>query len=169
MDDDAGLARLAAGGDAAAFETLVGRHERGIRNFLGRLSPHAGDDLAQDTFIRAWRSARSFSGQGSYRSWLYRIAWRVFLTSRASARDHVLFDAEAHGGSHWPEPGAAIDVARAMTGLSDRERAAAILCFAEGCSHSEAALALGLPLGTVKSLAARARSKLLSSLEPRHD
>jgi RNA polymerase sigma-70 factor (ECF subfamily) len=56
-----------------------------------------------------------------------------------------------------------------MTGLSDRERAAAILCFAEGCSHSEAALALGLPLGTVKSLAARARSKLLSSLEPRHD
>jgi len=56
-----------------------------------------------------------------------------------------------------------------MNRLSDRERAAAILCFAEGCSHSEAAVALGLPLGTLKSLAARARAKLLSSLEPDHD
>ena len=67
MDEDDRLARLAAAGDTAAFAALVERHERSLRNFLGRLDPAAGDDLAQETFIRAWRSARSFAGRG--RGW----------------------------------------------------------------------------------------------------
>ncbi len=169
MDDDDRLARLAAAGDTTAFAALVGRHERGIRNFLARVAGEGADDLAQETFIRAWRSARSFRGHGSYRAWLYRIAWRVFLSSRGSLRTSVPFEADAHGGSHWPDVAMGLDIERAMSGLSERERAAAVLCFAEGCSHSEAATALDLPLGTVKSLTARARAKLISSLEPNDD
>lgn len=169
MDEDDGLALLAAGGDTAAFAALVRRHERGVRNFLGRIALESADDLAQETFVRAWRLARSFGGRGSYRAWLYRIAWRVFLSSRTARRPDIPFDADAHGPSHWPDATLGIDIERAMRGLSDRERAAAVLCFAEGCSHSEAATALGLPLGTVKSLAARARAKLISSLEPDDD
>ena len=168
MDDDASLARRAAAGDVGAFSALVERHERGLRNFLDRLSggTGAGDDLAQEAFIRAWRSAQSFRGEGSYRAWLYRIGWRVFLSSRSSARPDVEFDPGTHGGSYAPEPGARIDLERGFALLPDRERAAAILCFGEGYSHSEAAAVLGLPLGTVKSLAARAKTKLMRHLEP---
>lgn len=168
MDEDEALAHLAAGGDTAAFERLVRRHESSVRNFLRRVAREAADDLAQETFIRAWRSAHSFRGRGSYRSWLYRIAWRVFLSSRKPpAVDSD--DAEPQREWHCPDPATGIDIDRAMGALSERERAVAILCFAEGCSHTEAATVLGLPLGTVKSLVARARAKLISYLEPDHD
>jgi RNA polymerase sigma-70 factor (ECF subfamily) len=165
VDDDETLAHLAAGGDRAAVEQLVRRHEGGVRNFLRKLARDGSDDIAQETFIRAWRLAHSFRGRGSYRAWLYRIAWRAFLSSRrpAPVRD------DPSPEWHCPDPATGIDIERAMSGLSERERAAAILCFAEGCSHSEAAAVLGLPLGTVKSLAARARAKLVSYLEPDDD
>lgn len=166
MDDDETLAHLAAGGDTAAFEQLVRRHEGGVRNFLRKLARDRTDDVAQETFIRAWRLAYSFRGRGSYRAWLYRIAWRAFLSSRKPTPVH---DYDPPPESHCPDPATGIDIERAMSTLSDRERAAAILCFAEGCSHSEAAMVLQLPLGTVKSLAARARTKLVSYLEPDDD
>jgi RNA polymerase sigma-70 factor (ECF subfamily) len=60
-------------------------------------------------------------------------------------------------------------MARAMAALEPRERAAAQLCFAEGYSHGEAAQILQLPLGTLKSVVARARSQLAAALETKHD
>ncbi len=167
MDGDEGLARLAAGGDTAAFEQLVRRHEGGVRNFLRRVARDSADDLAQETFTRAWRLAGSFRGSGSYRAWLYKIAWRVFLSSRKPPVAEETCNPPVE--SHSPDPAIGIDIERAMSALSERERAAAILCFAEGCSHAEAATALGLPLGTLKSLVARARARLISSLEQQDD
>ena len=58
---------------------------------------------------------------------------------------------------------------RALAELGERERAAALLCFGEGHSHGEAAAILGLPLGTVKSLVARARRSMLAYLETKDD
>lgn len=169
MRDERALARLAADGDVSAFTELVERHERGLRNFLERLAPAFGDDLAQESFLRAWRSASSWRGESSYRAWLYRIGWRVFLNHRETIRATIPFDPETHGGAHEPELAAAIDLRRALDPLSDRERAAAILCFGDGCSHSEAAAVLKMPLGTLKSVVARARAKMIERLEAGYD
>jgi len=168
VDDDE-LARAAAGGDAAAFTGLVERYEHSVRNMLGRLAGQAsGDDLAQDAFLRAWRSAASYRGGNRYRAWLFRIAWRVYLDSRATSRG-VPYEPEVHGAHFVPDPALAMDLERAFAGLQDRERAAAILCFGEGLSHSEAASALDMPLGSLKSTVARARVKLLGYLKAEDD
>lgn len=168
--DDHALARAAAEGDVDAFTVLVQRYERAVRSFASRLWPSAqADDIAQETFIRAWRSARSYAGSGTYRAWLFRITWRVYLTHRSRERPSEELDPELHGRAHVSDPTVPVDLARAFATLSEKDRAIAILCFGHGCSHSEAAVALDLPLGTVKSIAARARKRLIASLEATRD
>lgn len=168
MDQEKELARRAAAGDAAAFTALVRVHEGAVRGFLARLTRGgSGDDLAQEVFLKAWRRAGDWRGEGSYRGWLMRIAWTIFVGAerakgRQQARDQAAFDEDA-GAAH--DPNAAIDLSRALAGLGIRERAAALLCFGEGCSHGEAAEIMGVPLGTLKSIVARARTALVQRLE----
>jgi len=168
VSDDANLAVKAAAGDVAAFSALVRAHEAAVRRFLNRLTGGEGaEDIAQEAFLRAWRSAGAWRGEGSYRGWLLRIAWTEFLSSRRAAgrraaRDHAAFEL---GYSPQRNADAALDLARALRALGERERAAASLCFGEGCSHAEAAEIMGLPLGTLKSILARARTALASRLE----
>jgi RNA polymerase sigma factor (sigma-70 family) len=166
MDQELDLARRAAAGDAAAFAALVRAHEAAVRRFLARLTRGDGaEDLAQEVFLKAWRSANAFRGEGSYRAWLMRIGWTLFLSAhRARGRREAREQASpAPEGSH--DRDSAIDLQRALAGLADRERAAALLCFGEGCSHGEAARIMGIPLGTLKSILARARSALVERLE----
>ena len=94
-----------------------------------------------------------------------RIAWTSFATFYASRRRHLGEDAELPDAGAGMQAETAIDVARAMAALEPRARAAAQLCFAEGCSQGEAAAILGLPLGTLKSLVARAKTQLAAALE----
>lgn len=156
------MARQAAAGDAAAFSALVRVHERRVRGFLRRLCGETlAEDLAQSCFIKAWRSAASYRGEGSYEGWLLRIAWTQFLTDRR--RQHVMEPVAEYPGS--PGPHVRIDIDRALASLPERERAATVLCLGEGWSHGEAAQILGIPLGTLKSLVARGRAKLAVMLE----
>jgi RNA polymerase sigma-70 factor (ECF subfamily) len=149
VDGDSELGRRAAAGDAAAFAALVRRHEGKVRRFLSRLAPGGeADDIAQDAFVAAWRARGDFRG-GSYGAWLMRIAWTHFLShrrsqSRRSARDHAAWEAAD------PAPAASPDLR---------------LDFAEGWSHGEAAEIMQLPLGTLKSIVARARTRLAAVLE----
>jgi RNA polymerase sigma-70 factor (ECF subfamily) len=79
MSDDDGelLAAIRIGSDRA-FNTLIDRHQRGVRMFLRRLLGNVADadDVAQETFLTAWTHARSYRGEASVRSWLCGIAWR---------------------------------------------------------------------------------------------
>jgi RNA polymerase sigma-70 factor (ECF subfamily) len=76
------LNALAASGDRAAFAVLVARHEARLRGFLRRVAgPVDADDLAQDTFVRAWERAAQFGAGASYGAWLLRIGWHLFLCS----------------------------------------------------------------------------------------
>jgi len=169
VEGDELLARRAAAGDVAAYTALVRRHERRVRAFLGRLTRGDGaDDLAQETFLKAWRVLRDFRGEGSFEGWLLRIAWRLFLSSRRSRREPPVEAAEEGGGGADPAGGdrdLRIDVERALERLPARERAAALLCLGEGYSHGEAAAIMDVPLGTLKSLVARARAALARALE----
>lgn len=164
--DETRLVAAAAAGDAAAFTELVRRHERRVRAFLSRLcrGGEGADDLAQETFVKAWRMAGAFRGEGSYEGWLMRIAWRLFLSDRRRHRADTEPAGEQEDAT-IPNPDAAIDVGRALARLPARERAAALLCLGEGYSHGEAAGILGLPLGTLKTIVARARAQLVRHLE----
>src|ERR1700679_3182152 len=85
MNEDALLA-LASAGDSAAFEALVRLRQSPLRGFLRRLTrgDHAlADDLAQETFLEAWRKIAQFRGEGSFAGWLMRIGWsRYLMTAR---------------------------------------------------------------------------------------
>lgn len=165
MDQDIELARRAAAGDAAAFTMLVRAHEAAVRRFLRRLAGQAADDLAQEVFLKAWRAAGHYRGDGSYRGWLMRIAWSTFLGANRSAARRAARETAAPERESRHDPELAIDVERALASLGARERAAALLCYGEGCSHAEAAEILSLPLGTLKSVVARARAALVRTLE----
>ena len=172
MEADEGLARRAAAGDAAAFAALVRLHEAKVRRFLSRLVRGDGaDDLAQEAFVTAWRMRRDYRG-GRYGAWLMRIAWTAFLSDRRAAgrrqeRDARSWQSSEQIGLRSDE--LRLDVAAALDTLDDREKAAAQLCFAEGYSHAEAAEIMGLPLGTLKSIAARAKARLTLLLETQND
>lgn len=167
--DDGTLGKEAAAGNAAAFSLLVRRHEGAVRRFLLRLSGQDADDLAQQAFIQAWRLAGTWSGSGTYKSWLMGIAWKQFLATGRSDRRRRNRESAWEPEAATADPALRIDVERALGALGERERAAALLCFGEGCSHSEAAAIMGLPLGTLKSAVARARTALAERLEVSDD
>jgi RNA polymerase sigma factor (sigma-70 family) len=152
-EEDLALSRRAAAGDGAAFAMLVDKHERPLRAFLARMGAgEAADDIAQDAFLKAWRAAGQYDGRARYSTWLTRIAWRCRIDqlrrTRAAEPDEV------HTGS-----AAADEVQDMLRRLSESERAALVLCEGHGWTHGEAAGLLGVPLGTLKSTVARAKSK----------
>lgn len=168
---DEELAREAKRGSQRAFESLVRRNQSLVRGFLRRMAPDAAtaDDLAQETFVMAWRKIGSYEEKGSFRGWLCRIAYTQFLQNRRSAqsalrRDTAAFAEMDQEVSEGAGVEARIDLERAMKVLSPEQRAAVSLCYGEGMSHSEAAEALGLPLGTVKSHVLRGRERMLAAL-----
>ena len=161
-DEDWALSQRVAGGDRAAFQLLVLRHEGRLRAFLARAAGCDADDLAQEAFVRAWQRAGEYRGQGSYAAWIMGIGWRLFLDKRRTARRR---EALSEGGDEptatdpRPANDASIDADRLLGALSPQERAALTLCFGHGWSHGEAAEIMGLPLGTLKSLVLRGRAK----------
>lgn len=162
------LAQRAASGDQAAFAALVFRHERGLRAFLSRLvGSDAAADLAQETFLRAWQRAGRFSARGSYAGWLYRIGWNLALDRIRQNKRRLRREQADPTAPHaaQPQAPAMIEAERLLARLDPRSRAALVLCDGHGWSHAEASTMLGLPLGTTKSLIARAKAQLRAVLE----
>lgn len=167
------LAKEARRGSVQAFETLVRRNQNLVRGFLRRLAGNSAlaDDLAQETFLMAWRRVGSYEAKGSFRGWLCRIAYTQFLQDRRSAKasqareDAVMNEADTVQDDRAGVE-ARLDLDRVLGGLSPEQRAVLALCYGEGMSHAEAAEALKLPLGTVKSHVLRGREKVLARFGP---
>ena len=162
---ESALLALAAAGDSAAFEALVRQHQSPLRGFLRRLTrgDHAlADDLAQETFLEAWRKIAQFRGEGTFASWLARIAYRRYLMW---ARRRKLEPLDEDIPDLCPPPDRRLDLEKAMTRLSLAERAALTLCYAQEYTQEEAADILEMPLGTLKSHVARGRERLRKLLE----
>ncbi len=172
--DDAALVRAVQGSDdRAAFALLVARHQSSVRTVLRRLTrgdTGLADDLAQDTFILAWRNIRHFRFEARFSTWIYRIAinaWR----SEARKKRELLLDLDAGEApvdaglsEEMPDVVSRVDLERAMTVLSEGERAAIAACYYADLSHEEAAQALGIPVGTVKTHVLRGKAKLKARL-----
>lgn len=167
---DAELVRRAMAGSDAAFSRLVERHQRAVRAFLRRVLGGGwaeADDVAQEAFLAGWRSLRSLRDPDGVRAWLCGIAWRkaqdrIRSARRNAARDGVWLETASTpaGLSHEDR----LSLAAALAELPPDVRACVALCLADGWSHGEASVALGLPLGTVKSHVARGRARLLKAL-----
>jgi RNA polymerase sigma factor (sigma-70 family) len=156
---------------ASGFEALVRAHQSRVRQQLRRLTKgdHAlADDLAQETFVLAWKHIGSFRGDARVGTWLYRIAYNAFLAYRRSAPPpHEPLDDEPASESGPDFSGATVqrvDVERALATLPEAERVALIHCFQLDLSHAEAADVLGWPLGTLKSHVARGKERLRERL-----
>lgn len=164
--DETLIAQVLAVNDMAAFGDLVERYQDRVRRTLLRLTAGdqaLADDLAQDTFMKAYDKLATYRGPDSFGPWLSRIATTQFL--QLKRREGTARTALAELGSEdvqvtrQPEA-AALDLDKALAQLKPDERTVVVLCFGEGMSHGEAAAATGLPLGTVKSHALRGRNKL---------
>jgi RNA polymerase sigma-70 factor (ECF subfamily) len=170
------IARVLVREDRHAFSELVRRHQSAVRACLRKLTAgnHAlADDLAQETFLLAYRNLKSFRQEAKFSTWLYRIAYNAFLADARKRKELQLVeeaDAEeivAHEDHAVPVARAAalsIDLERAMARLSDAERAAIVQCYHNDLSHEEAASVLGCPVGTVKTHILRAKQKLKAQL-----
>lgn len=163
------LARQAAAGDPAAFGVLVRTHQSKLRGFLLRLTKGnaaLADDLAQESFLEAWRKISQFAS-GNFFGWLCSIAWSRFLMEARKKKLEPL-DESFDMADDAPEPenasAARLDLEHAMMQLSPMQRAALTLCFALGQSNEEAATALNVPLGTLKSHVNRGRERLAKLL-----
>ena len=173
------IARVVVQEDRHAFSELVRRHQSAVRAMLRRLTAgnHAlADDLAQETFLLAYRNIGSFRQEARFSTWLYRIATNAFFAHRRKRSEELLGDdtneladeasnAEMETGTdHARAASLRIDMERALAVLSDGERAAIVQCYHHDLSHEEAAYVLGCPVGTVKTHILRAKQKLKSSL-----
>ncbi|HEY1751033.1 MAG TPA: RNA polymerase sigma factor [Caulobacteraceae bacterium] len=170
---DLDLVALGATGDRAAFGELVRRHGSAVRGLLRRMGADAAsaDDVAQDAFLAAFEQIAEFRGEGAFRTWVSRIAARLYVRRwRREARADLLADGADEEAPH-PGPGAdaRIDLDDALKTLSPAERVCVSLCYGAGLSHAEAAAALNAPLGTVKSHVKRGLDKLRSRLSPDGD
>lgn len=155
-------------GDRTAFGALVRRHQEPVRGLLLRLCRNASeaDDLAQETFIRAYRGLAAFQGRSRFGTWLHRIAYNLYLNHRTRTRRHEALPEDFDRGVS-PEQELGIDqaeraerVTAAVQGLPDRYRSVVALYYLQGVSYPEIASMLKMPLGTVKTQLHRAKAIL---------
>lgn len=175
VSDEELVARAVAARDLAAFGELVRRHQSRVRNWLRQLTRNTAtaDDIAQETFIKAWDKLESFGGQGRFAAWLMKIAYTEFLMSHrkakgvqrlAAAVEMAMVEPPVHDPSG--EESVAADLERMLAILADDERTVMVLCYAHGLSHGEASEVTGIPVGTVKSHISRGKEKIRQRFFP---
>lgn len=174
--------RRAQQGDAAACRALVLRHQRRVMGQLRAMLVPAGraglvEDLAQETFLRAFRALPRFKGDGraSLATWLVTIATRVALNElrrrppRVEALDTVTESVRQGEAAMADRHASAQAIERAVAELSPAYRGAFLLRELHGLDYAEIAEVLEIDVGTVKSRLSRARARLREVLAEVHD
>jgi RNA polymerase sigma-70 factor (ECF subfamily) len=180
VDPDRDLVEAAAAGRREAFDELVVRHHTSIVNLARALTGGSADaeDLAQEVFVRAWRSLGGFRGESAFRTWLHRVALNVIHSHQGrGARWRRLF---------WSAPKTATDdpieravdpldfeadvlrrdeIDKALAALPEELRVAVTLRDVQGLDYKAIAEMLDVPIGTVESRIFRARQRLRPMLD----
>jgi len=182
---DKELVRRVQRGDSAAFDLLVRKYQHRIAALIGRYVADWSEcqDVAQETFIRAYRAIGNFRGDAQFYTWLHRIAVNtaknhlVAMGRRPPGADIDVADAEQFDSgirlrdNDTPEREMMRrqmeqTVLRAVEGLPEELRAAINLREVEGLSYEEIAQRMGCPVGTVRSRIFRAREAIDQELKP---
>lgn len=162
------VAQCALTDNREAFGRLVEEYQSDIRRFFLNLTNGdiaLSDDLAQETFIKAYTGIRSFKGLSRFRTWLYRIAYNEFYSWSRQRQDDCRDNLP-----DLPSPGSEtsdnirMDVETALKTLTDAERTVVVLFYIEDRPIKDVAAITGMPEGTVKSHIARAKPKLAEML-----
>ena len=189
-DADAPLVARVKAGDQRAFEMLVVKYQRRIERLIGRMVRDVDlvPDIAQETFIRAYRAIPQFRGESAFYTWLYRIAVNTAKkTLMELKRDPLVTESARAARDEDEEPGSRVEneltdgetpeavlaskqiasaVNFAIEALSDELRQAITLREIEGLSYEEIADLMNCPIGTVRSRIFRAREAIALRLRP---
>ena len=187
-DADAVLVERAKAGDRTAFEMLVVKYQRRIERLIGRMVRDVDivPDIAQETFIRAYRALPQFRGESAFYTWLYRIAVNTAKKTLMEMKRYPIVTESARAGRDDDErsppdtepsdsatPDAvlaskqiAAAVNFAVEALSEELRQAITLREIEGLSYEEIAALMNCPIGTVRSRIFRAREAIAARLRP---
>ena len=189
-DTDLMLVERTVAGDQKAFELLVIKYQRRIERLIGRMVRDVDlvEDIAQETFIRAYRALAQFRGDAQFYTWLYRIAVNTAKKALMDLkRDPLVSESALRGGnddedetsvmeneltsSETPETVlAAKEIAAAvnsaMEALPDELRQAVTLREIEGLSYEEISEVMNCPIGTVRSRIFRAREAISAKVKP---
>ena len=188
-DSDFQLVERAVAGDQRAYELLVIKYQRRIERLIGRMVRDTDlvQDIAQETFIRAYRALHQFRGEAQFYTWLYRIAVNTAKkTLMDLKRDPLVYESTLAGADDGDETSrlgnepineetpetvlAAREIAAAvnaaMEALPEDLRQAVSLREIEGLSYEEIALAMACPIGTVRSRIFRAREAISARVRP---
>jgi RNA polymerase sigma-70 factor (ECF subfamily) len=189
-DADAALIERVKLGDVKAFEMLVVKYQRRIERLIGRMVRDVDlvEDIAQETFIRAYRALHQFRGDAQFYTWLYRIAVNTAKKALVDMkRDPTISESAMRPSSEEDDetyrPGnepisdetpesvlAANEIARvveaAMEALPSELRQAVTLREIEGMSYEEIAEVMDCPIGTVRSRIFRAREAISARVKP---
>jgi RNA polymerase sigma-70 factor, ECF subfamily len=188
-DADALLVERAKRGEVSAFEMLVVKYQRRIERLVGRMVRDTDlvQDIAQETFIRAYRALPQFRGDSAFYTWLYRIAVNTAKKALVEKkRDPLVFEGTMVSTEDGEEPSrveneltdgetpetvlagrqVAATVNAAIDALSEDLRQAIVLREIEGLSYEEIADVMNCPIGTVRSRIFRAREAIAVKLRP---
>ena len=182
-EQEAAAVRRVLDGDLGAFEELVAAYEKQVYNLALRMTdnPQDAEDMAQEAFLKAYRSLSQFRGDSKFSVWLYRIVSNVCLDylRGQKRRSAVSLSVEDDDGEETqfdlPDESASPElllerkltreaVQRGLQRLSDEQRQILLLREIQGLSYEEIGLALQLEPGTVKSRIFRARKRLCAFL-----
>jgi RNA polymerase sigma-70 factor (ECF subfamily) len=190
VDVDADLVARVQRGDQKAFEMLVVKYQRRIERLIARMIRDVDlvEDIAQETFIRAYRALPGFRGESAFYTWLYRIAVNTAKKAMIGLTRNPIFTEAAMGGARDDDensPGVDRDLSdgetpesvlasrqvaeavnAAVAALSEDLRQAITLREIEGMSYEEIAELMNCPIGTVRSRIYRARESIATRLRP---
>lgn len=188
-DPDALLVDRVKRGDMHAFEMLVVKYQRRIQRLVARMvrDPEQVEDIAQETFIRAYRALPQFRGESAFYTWLYRIAVNTAkktlmdmkrdpvvtesaLASRGESNETYSLENELSTAETPEAVLASREVAQAVNAaieaLPEDLRQAIVLREIEGLAYEEIASVMNCPIGTVRSRIFRAREAIAQRLRP---
>ena len=189
-DTDLMLVERTVAGDQKAFELLVLKYQRRIERLIGRMVRDVDlvEDIAQETFIRAYRALAQFRGEAQFYTWLYRIAVNTAKKALGDLkRDPLVSETALRGGGDEEDETSAVEnelttaetpetvlaakeiaaaVNSAMDSLPDELRRAVTLREIEGLSYEEIAEVMNCPIGTVRSRIFRAREAISARIKP---
>ena len=156
--------------DRKSFDWLVKKYQSPIRGFFLRQTMGNGllsDDLAQDTFVKAYTHLASFKGTANFSTWLYRIAYNVWYDYTRSHKETQDIDTSSatRKNAKGENVGLKMDLLNALRILSENERTCITLQLMDGFSIDKIAEVTGLAQGTIKSHLSRGKNKLASYLK----
>ncbi len=187
-DSDALLVERTVAGDQKAFELLVIKYQRRIQRLIGRMVRDVDlvEDIAQETFIRAYRALGQFRGEAQFYTWLYRIAVNTAKKALMDLKRNPTVSENAYKSDDDDETSrveneltspetpesvlASKEIAhiinQAMQDLPEELREAITLREIEGLSYEEISEAMNCPIGTVRSRIFRAREAISAKVKP---